>query len=482
MSRTRAVRTGGWAVLLQIVRLGTQAGVFLLFSRYIPLSDLGAYSFAFAFVQLAQIFVRIGVMETFVAAKNIDDIYMSSSILVSGCTGILMSAILFLIGIILNLSGSFSGEIMCVLSIIPLIDSIGIVPEAILRRSLRFSKIALRTTVGLSIAATICLIFGYLGWGVRALVIFNVSASVISMVTAVYMVRKELRVIPVGLDDMRKIAVPSLHLSVSAFATGSIVPASQIALGIFTGPAAVGAYAIAQRILTLFNAVAVDPVRVSALPVLSRLNTDEERRKALLEVLSLCGTVLSPLYMGMAAISPVLLPLVLGANGNSAYPILWVLSFHFAALIISMITTQILLVNGRSREVFRFTSIQSAAGIVMGLAAAPFGPIAVAFAYVARAYLIMPVVLRQGRIYGGMVYREVFGALIVPIISAIVMQIAVICAIKALEEAAWPPVIILVAGIAVGAFVYVSILLVFGRKHLMDMIRLLRSLRGKPAR
>jgi PST family polysaccharide transporter len=461
-----------------MVRLGIQTGVFLLFSRYLSLTELGVYSFAYAFVQLTQTFVRTGVMETVVASQRHDRDYLVSAMAVSVSIGMLAALVLVVAGAVSAFFNSPSGVMLWALAIIPVLDSIGIVPEAILRRKLEFSSITIRTTIGLVIAAAVCLAAGYWGWGAWALVVFNVVASIVSLATALYIVRHEM---PYGLGnkaDMMAVAGPSFHVSISTFASGAIVPASQIALGSFSGPAAVGAYAIAQRVLALINSVAVDPVRVSALPVLSRVKSEEERRRALLEVLSMCGTLLSAIYLGVSAISPVLLPLVIGRNGNEAYPILWVLSFHFVALVISMITTQILLVCGQSRQVLNFTLVQSAAGVVMALIAAPFGAVAVAAAYVVRAYAIMPLVFRQAWKHGGIHYSSYIKALAAPVVAGLIMQVAVTETMHLMTGYGMARVMIVGVGLVVGAIVYPMALLVFGRRHLIGAIKLVNALFG----
>lgn len=476
MSRTRAIRAGAWSVALQVVRLGIQAGVFLLFARYLTLKEVGAYSFAYAFVQVIQAFVRTGVMEVFVAAPRTDRAFVAAANMSSIIIGVLSAVFIATVGIVTQVFNGSSPWIFLFLATVPLIDSLGIVPEAILRKNLEFSSITLRTTAGLTVAAAICLLLGYLGWRASALVAFNIATSLISTLIAMFIVRRNISFTSVHWPDVKSIIGPSFHVSLSTFASGIVVPASQIALGAFAGPAALGAYAIAQRILSLINSVLVDPVRVAALPVLSKVKGDAGRRSALIEVLSLCATIISPICLGLAAVSPVLLTLALGENGKIAAPIFMVLALHFVPLTISMASSQLLLVQNKSKEVLKYSSSLAVLGVLTAILTSPFGPIATAAGYVLRAYVLTPMALRQVDKFGGVAPMVILKAIYRPVICAAAMELLILGMERFVIPAdvgALPRLLIL---ILCGSATYLLLIALFGRHHLNLMTKIIRDM------
>ena len=482
MSRSLAMRTGVWSTLLQLVRIGIQTLVFLVFARHLGINELGYYSFAYAFVQITQSFVRTGVLEIVVASQRDDREFISSAYVSSLIFGALASAIIILAGAVALFNGEHgrSGLYLLVFSVLPLVEALGVVPEALLRRKLQFQSLTLRTLLALSVAAVVSLIAGSLGLGATALVAFNMTASVISTVVAL-IVCGRLPSLGATQREVREISKPALNVALSTLASGSIVPLSQIAVGTISGAAAAGAYAIAQRLVALINTVTVDPVRLTALPILSRLAGDEEgRRNALLEAAGLSMTLLAPLYLGVAAISGVVLPLMLGPNGALAAPVLQALTWHFIPLVMSMISAQLLLVLGRSRQVLTFTLAQSAAGLVFAFAAAPFGAAAVAWAYVVRAYLVTPLVLRQAWVYGGVRPSRYLAAMVPPVACAAGMALGVALIIKMLSAFGLAPLPVLFIAVPFGAAAYGGLMMLLGRNQVKSAVRALGALKSAP--
>ncbi|HMJ14524.1 MAG TPA: oligosaccharide flippase family protein, partial [Polyangiaceae bacterium] len=357
MSRGLAVRLGVWSALLQAARLGINALVFLVLARVLPLAEVGAFSVAFAIAQLAQSLVRAGVLETVIAAERHDDAYLSAAHAVVIACGAASSALLVLAGAILwwlN-ADARTGLFLLALAVLPLSDAWGVVPDAVMRRALRFRALAIRTTLALTAAGAAALAAGFAGFGAWALAAFSVAGSVLSSALALAMCGRR---IPLRWGpEAREIAQPAARLALSALATASILPVSQVAVGAIAGHAAAGAYAIAQRLVGLLTAMTVEPARSVALPFLSRVTADEEtRRRAVIQGLGLMITIMTPLYFGLYATAPVALPLLLGENGARSAPVVAALCWQYVPLAISVIVAQLLLAVRQPREVLVFTS------------------------------------------------------------------------------------------------------------------------------
>ena len=480
MSRSRAARAGAWSVGLQLVRLGVQAGIFFIFARHLALDVIGAYSFAYAFVQVTQAFVRTGIIEVFVADERSDDEFVANAFKASVVIGFLSSASVFFSGIVAALLNAPGSYMFFALGFIPLIDSLGIAPEAILRKELKFAAITLRTTLGLLAASLICMILGFRGWGVNALIGFNISTSIISTSVAIWLVRSKIQWSDGSWSETKTLLTASLNVSLSTFATGIVVPASQIALGAFAGPAAVGAYAIAQRFLGLINSVLVEPVKMAALPVLSKVRGEEERRNAMVEVVGICASVIIPACLGFATIGFSLFPLLLGNNGVAAAPIFAILAFHCIPLIISMASAQMLLLANRSRDILIYTGSLSLAGIIVAFVCASFGAEMTAFGYVARAYALCPLALYQLFKSGGVAPKMLLKVILTPLIPSAAMACLILWLMNGLPtlNPTTKLAAVILTSIA-GGICYVGILSIVARQQLMAVYRLALSLRPK---
>lgn len=468
MSRKSALSSGIWSTVLQVARIASQAIVFFYFSRILTIYEIGVYSAAYAFLQIAQLFVRSGVLEVAVSDQYATDTFYSAARIASLIFGVFSTLSVVLIAVIIDAYGGKGDIAWCLLclSVIPIVDSLGIVAEASLRRRLEFRKIAIRTTVALAFSSVLGITGGELGYGITSLVIFSLASSIVSTAFALWIAPLP-RLQRVRARDVVDILRAALNVSLSGFATGSIVPFSQIMLGVYSGAEAVGAYAIAQRVIALVNALTVEPMRMIALPLFARIRYDSaDLRGAFLDAVGIVALVVSPIFLGVFSVAPLLLLVLVGQNGVHSTTTLQVLCFHFVALLISMFSAQLLFVMGRSGRVLAFTLAQSSAGVVAATIAAPFGSVAVALAYVARAYLLTPLVLRQAFVHGGVTPWQFISAIAPPVAAAAAMAAGVIYLGEHRIFSDAGPLLELVVQICSGVGLYLMASFVFCRRQL----------------
>ena len=92
--------------------------------------------------------------------------------------------------------------------------------------------------------------------------------------------------------------------------------------GAALGPVAAGVFQIAQRFLTLAATVTLTPLRFASLPVFVQVRDDAGRlRRVVVETAGLVSLVSAPIYFGLLAVAPILLPLAVGEeNGGRVGP------------------------------------------------------------------------------------------------------------------------------------------------------------------
>ena len=100
--------------------------------------------------------------------------------------------------------------------------------------------------------------------------------------------------------------------------TSSILPILQLMVGASLGPAAAGIFQIAQRFLSLAATITIEPIRFVVLPVLAEVGEDRHRfQRGTLMALRLTNFVILPVFFGLLAVTPVLLPLVIGSEKSA---------------------------------------------------------------------------------------------------------------------------------------------------------------------
>jgi hypothetical protein len=125
----------------------------------------------------------------------------------------------------------------------------------------------------------------------------------------------------------------------------------------------------------------------------------------------------------------------------------------------------------------RLAALQVALTVALSLAAAPFGLTAMAWAYVLRAYLTLPVQMRAFKKHSGLGYRVVLGAIAPALSMAIVMAVGLFALGHLVGERFHSRALFVAAMCAVGTVLYGGSLMLFARgfvlQQLGDFMRLL---------
>jgi PST family polysaccharide transporter len=227
-----------------------------------------------------------------------------------------------------------------------LLNALVVVPDAILRRQLKFQTLSLRVLIagllsgGAGIAAAVH------GYGVWALVIQQMvltSFSAIAVWAAVPW-RPGFRHVGRALRDIRSY---SLHSLSGFFAYFLSSRSDALLLGPIFGPVAIGLYRFASRITDMVNEVAVSGLSQVSMPHLSRLVTDRERFTEAVGRILRSGTLIAlPAFGILFAAGPWLLAWI-GPQWTPASPAFQMLCLGSAAVAVTAIVSAILQAAGR---------------------------------------------------------------------------------------------------------------------------------------
>jgi PST family polysaccharide transporter len=297
---------------------------------------------------------------------------------------------------------------------------------ALLRRELAFRSLALRALFAIGGGSIVGIALALLGWGAWALVGQQVAFTGLS-VAALW-----------RLSPWR----PGLHFSTAhfreLFSFGANVVGSDLTtylgrnvdsllIGAFLGTPPLGLYAVASRILDATGSLMVRITRRVTFPVFSRLQHDPERlQRAYLRVTRSGGAIIVPLYVALALVAPELTVLLFGQRWAESGPVATVLFLIGPVLSLQAISGTLLNAVGRPAVVFRFRLITALVGVLLFAIAVPFGIMAVAWAFVLRGYVLLPLILYWIRIYAGIPVLDQLAQLRGIALATLVMAAAVL--------------------------------------------------------
>ncbi|WP_340110471.1 oligosaccharide flippase family protein [Pikeienuella sp. HZG-20] len=480
--RRLAAQSGMWSIILQWSRFGLNTVVFLILARWLSLAEIGAFAVAFAPVNLLQLVQRAGVSETVVQGPEAPGSSTDTIFWMSTGFGLVMSVCVFGFSFAIApiMESAESETYLAAMAVIPALIGAAAVPEGLLRRRMEIRTLAIRTTASLTIAGLVAIWLGYAGYGGWALTAFAIVNAAVSSVLVMMLVRWT----PAGgprLEDARKALPVVAAISGRSLANQAAMPLLQLMVGAGLGPAAAGAFQIAQRLASLAATATLTPLRFATLPVFVRVRDDADRlRRTVVKTAGLISFVSAPIYFGLLAVAPVLVPLAVGeANGPPSVPVLQALLLVGAHVGFFPVFVLAFTAIERADVALRWSVGLFVLNMAIGAATVLWSATATALGYSLLGYVAAPFMLRALRAHTGVSAREMVEAVCRPVFAAVAMA-AVILLVGETLIGRIDDLALLAVEIGLGVAIYVVMSLLVCRPQIATTRNLLVTL--KPER
>ncbi|HMC95167.1 MAG TPA: oligosaccharide flippase family protein [Polyangia bacterium] len=329
MSRAqKTVRGIAWAVAANLGARGVGLVGTLLLARYLDPADYGEVMAASVVASTAQSFSNLGLGQYLLVKPQADDrvifhVTFYSAILCSGAL-LIWLALGPSIGPIFRVTQIM--RYLPLLSVVALLDRISSVPERLLHRDLRFKLVGLNNAFGdfAYTAVSLALVTRTGGmsivWGnvarssLRAAVIFKVNGR-----------RGWLDPVPIRRDITRQIFGFGLRLALGNWAGFLARRWDNMLTSRYFGPAVMGAYNYAYNLANVPALQVGEQIGDVLLPSFGHLE-GQQKRNAFLRSTRMMALLDFPLAVGLGAIAPTLVIVVLNAQWHTVGPMLVILS------------------------------------------------------------------------------------------------------------------------------------------------------------
>lgn len=301
-----------WAVVMTWGQRSIASGFTYVLAAILGPREFGLVALGLAFVELVQVVVEQGISTALIQRERLEDEHLDSAFWLS------LAWCLLLAGATVAASGWWARAndapelqgVIVALSASVVIVGLMIVPLSLLQRQLRFRELAACWNVGALAGGASGLALALVGAGVWAFVVQQVVMDAVALL-GMWTVTRWL---PRPLFSRRH-SRELLGFSVSVFAAnlGGFANrrADTLLMGLFFGPAAVGLYRLADRVVELVLELTMRPVGLIALPHFSRFKDDPARLRATVEkCLRLTLVIAVPALLVVAATSEFLLALL----------------------------------------------------------------------------------------------------------------------------------------------------------------------------
>jgi teichuronic acid exporter len=289
--------------------------VFVVLSRILTPVDFGSVAIIIAVVEILCVISRLGLVEVIISGRKGNS--------EADCDLIFWTCLVF--GIVASCSLYFSAayiehyfqtphmaEVVRLVSIVPFLNSLGTVPEGLLKKSFDFKKISLRILISSSLAGILSIILATQGFGMFSLAFQRLATAVLT----VLMLWLSIRWRPsfsLDLIEIRRILTKGSPVMVVSLLSVAGMKFIEILIGVFLGPAVVGYFKVAGKLIDFVVQFFVKPFVDVSLSAFSMISSDlHVLEKTYVNLIATSALVSFPALAGLGYLAPELVKIIFG--------------------------------------------------------------------------------------------------------------------------------------------------------------------------
>lgn len=468
--RTRAIKSTGW---LLTFRLGSQFlswAVSIFIARFLTPADYGLFAMALTVVASMELLRELGLGTAIVQRQDLTAGHLNTIFwIVASMSAALVAAL----WIGAEAAAAFYAEprlvwVLRILGVTFLLNVIGFVPYSLLTKEIDFRRRSIAAMIGAVSSSVVALSLAYLGYGVWALIIGQLTNAAIFN-AALVIAARWLPGFRLSFRDIAEILKFGLRLSaVSAIGLGSPI-ANRALVGRFLGGPALGLFTMAETLAEAPHRISSAAIHQLSLPIFAKLQSeDAELRRYFLKITKYLALATLPAQIGMALVAQDLVVVLLTAKWTPMVALFQIFCVGNVFYILALPPYPLLVARGRAGTLLKFNgaaAIATATAILLGTQVSLLAVgIAWLIAFVALKIVLLSLALREV----GITVRSYLKNILPSIIAAIVMSVTVFAA-RYLDVTGSVGIQRLAFEVILGASVYVAMLLVVDRKLVTEV-------------
>lgn len=475
--RQQALRGIRWTTVNAV---GTALITFLeltILGRLLGPEPFGLMAMVMVVSEYSNIFANFGLSDAIIQRKNNTREALTTLYWVNVAIGFILFVIVVLFTPLIakGFGVRALNYLLPVTSFAFVISSFGVQFQTLLRKILRFDILAKANVTSVLLGFFVSVASAWYGYGVWAMVAGYLTR--IFFRTIFFMIWGFSSTFRPFLyfrwdDDIKNYLGFGLYRMGAMIANEFSARVDQLLIGVLMGPLALGYYNFAFR-LVLQPVQMLNPILTQiAFPVFSIVQDNTDRlQRGFLKMVHLLMSVNSPILIGLAAISPVAIPLLFGEKWGPAIPLIQVLAFYSLIRSLGNAGASIVIAKGKANWAL-YWNIVLALIIPVVIYSASLGgnTIHIALALVGVQFILFFCFYQVFiRVLLGPCFLEYIKAVVTSIVLAVVMGIIVTLFSYMLEIT---PIATLLSQIFIGSIVYIILCYLLQRTVCTEFINL----------
>ncbi len=355
--KVRAARGGMYMAAMSFGLRPISMILAVILARLLAPADFGLLALAMIVFNMVNYFTDLGMRPTVVQTKeDINKVAHFAFVIVMAASIAFTMLIILLAQPLTTLLGG-SPELVDILrwmSLYVTIDGLWIIPEALLRRDMRFKQLSLSHIPGELASSLIAIPLAIAGFGVWSLVIGQLAGKFLQVIIVWIFYRPWIWLRPQKWDrdivrGMLRFGLPSMGSGLTKFFQNQI---DTFIVGRQLGTTAVGLYNKAFTLTTRLSDMLTTSIFGNVLfPSYSRIQDDKPRMaRAYLKSTSMVFLIIVPVSIGLAITAPLLVPVLLGPRWVPMIPVWQLFSLYGLTRPISTNSAPIFSASGQPRR------------------------------------------------------------------------------------------------------------------------------------
>lgn len=469
-NRSRAAVHGAfWSVLDTLIPNLLNSAVFIITSRYLLPHDFGLVALALSVVSFVGSVGPTAFGEALIQQQTIRKSHLDSVFWLSILWAVFLYTVLMFAAPLISkeLGQESIDDLIMVVGLRIFFDMSGIVPNALIGRTMAFRMAATRTAIATLLSGSICITLILSGFGLWSLAIAQVAAPMASCLAS-YWGAGWIPGFRIKLASLQELMHYGIFASANRFLQAMSI--DQLVIGSLISPAALGLYNFSRRLYDMLNGIVAGGLSPVTHVLLSSLQHDKSKvREAFLMATFGCSLVSFPAFMGLAAVADDAIPVIFGDHWTAA---IWpVRCFCVVGLMsgIGVIQASLITSQGKSNWWFYYQLMRNGTTILTVFILYPYGITTIAAGLMIGTLCLWPITLWMVTRIINMSISAYFGQFLRPAAAYMIMLVAVLWTGHLLQD--WSAIARLMVEIGVGAVVYLSVIATICGERLLFLKR-----------
>lgn len=409
--------------------------VFIVLSHQLSPTDFGLVAIALIAIELAGPLVNFGLTQVLVKEKKLDELMKTTVFWITACLGACASLGIYGFSdfIAAIFAESAVSDLLKFLAILPFLYGLSSVHNGLLERDFRFKEIATRRLAVSVVGGMLAIVLALNGSGIYSLIFQRIFSSVLNLIL-LWSVVKWRPSFSFSMSNAKRLSSIGIHLMGSTFLVTANNQVRDSIIGYFLGPAALGYLRVTGKLHDFVVQFTISPLVNVAFATFTSLQDDKKKlTKTYRRITQICGLLTFPSFLGLAVVAPELIIFVFGEKWAPSGLLMQILCIASLSSTLNYFFKPLMVTLDRSPLILQITLIDL---IIMAITTAITAQYSLTMVVAGMVfYSSVSTVIRVFFIwkYLGIKVVDLFEDYIPPIVSSILMVIALLSLKSSIE-------------------------------------------------